>query len=47
LIDITNDDIPENPEEFELVIVPPDGIIVTNGGTTTVTINDEDVIIQG
>ena len=46
LIDITDDDIFENTEQFELVITPPEGIIVTNGGTTTVTIYDDDVIIQ-
>jgi len=45
LINITDDTIFENTEEFELVIVPPGGINVVGGGTTTVTINDNDVII--
>ena len=43
LIDITDDNIFENTEEFNLVIVPPDDINVVNGGTTIVTINDDDV----
>ena len=44
LIDITDDNIFENTEMFEVVIIPPDdsNITVPDDGTTTVTIIDND-----
>ncbi|XP_065884189.1 uncharacterized protein [Dysidea avara] len=45
LINITNDQVFENTEMFELLIDPPDGV---NPGrdTTTVTIEDDDIMMQ-
>ena len=42
LIDITDGNIFENSEEFNLVIVPPGGINVADD-ETTVTIDDDDM----